>query len=224
MSTKMIAELIAEIAEEVIVEEETEKRLKKVKRITKKLKQDALEKYFYDKGKRLSNLRRHKETTLDEIIQEHNVDIKYYQKLFIKEKVEEEIEDKKYKIKREKQEQIWKEERRVKKDYLGKYSIPYDTMANQYVVIKHLTQFLKEKDPEYVKRNQYLKERKEIAEEIYRQRCGVSKLIQVDVDTGYEEEMTEEHIERLKRIGRSEGHKVDLENFFYKFKLGYYLD
>ena len=206
-------------------EEEVEKRLKKVKRITKKFKQDAIERHLARNGKKLSNLRRHTEKSLDGVIEKHNIDIKYYQRLFMREKISEEIEDKKREIRRAKQEEEWKIERQVKKDYLGKYSIPYDTMANQYVVIKHLTQFLKEKDPEYVKRNQLLKERKEIAEEIYRQRCGIPKSFKFDVDTGYEEEMTQEHIEELKRrSGTNKGEGGRYEDFFYKFKLGYYLD
>ena len=203
---------------------EAEKRLKKVKRITKKLKQDSIERFLAEKGKRLTNLRRHKDTTLDEIIKEHNIDIKHYQKLFMSEKIKQENRDKHTELHTAKQEKIWKEKKQLKQDYLGKYSIPYDMMANKYVLVRHLTKFVKEKDPEYVKRNELLKRRKEIAEMMYRERCGVSKMVEVHVETGYEEEMTEEHIETLYKIGRSEGYKFDHQDFFYMLGLGYYLD
>ena len=226
MSSKMIAELIAEIAQEVIVEEEVEKRLKKVKRITKKLKQDALEKYFYDKGKRLTNLRKVKETTLDERIEEHNVDIKYYQRFFIQKKVEQEIEDKKREIERAKEQEEWKIERERKEDYLEKYDIPFDTMGHKYVVIQHLIRFIKDKDPEFVKYNQYLKRQKEIAEEEFISKrtdyYGNFRGGTFEVINGYEEEISEKVIETWTRI--SKNNSGEKKQIFYKCKLGYYLD
>ena len=208
------------------MEEEIEKRLNKVKRITKKLKQDAIERHLADKGKRLSNLRRHTEKSLDGVIEKHNIDIKYYQRLFIREKIEEEIEDKRVKIRRERQQEEWKNERDRKEYYLEEYDIPLDTMAKHEVLRKHLIRFMKDKDPEFVERNQYLKRQKEITEEKFREAridyYGYYRGGNIDFDNGYEEEISEEVIERWTRISRN--HPYEQKEIFYKCKLGYYLD